>query len=568
MKKYFWLVVILVVGAALRFYHNLDISIWHDEAFSALMIRYSWPEMFRRLALDVHPPMYYIFLRFWHYIFGNSVLALRSFSILFGLLTIWVSWLFVKYTFKSEKLALWTALLVAVSPFQLQYITEGSTEARMYTMGAFFALLAAYFLVRALREQKEYYADEKLHPHTKDDNQQSFKDHLTPKHQVEYIKPGSFGVGVNMPNLPQDISLRKSYSWHYFWFAVCAGIIDMTHYYLLFTMTALCLYALVYHIYHYGKNYKRYAVLVSSYVLIIIFFLPWFKQFLFQYKQVQAGYWIPPIDFWSIPGTLWTMLLGIAHNNANSTTQVVLILVFLFSMFFFWQFLRKTQYFEKWLILLATLAPFGGAILFVLLAKLKHSSSSVYEERYFFFCSAFFIIAFAVWLNEIKIKWLSTLLFAGYALFNIFSYVHYWTTIDIALKPGMNGAAKFLGANVAAGDHVFVGTPYEFFNYKYYDLTYYPLPSGVHPLYYTNGRADISQISPVAGVAMLTNQDLVPNLAQAVHRADTVWLIWTQAFNQNKPQVPLNWTQVDENQYPDIRPYLGTTIYVDEYKVN
>src|ERR1700722_19381498 len=116
MKKYFWLVVILVVGAILRFYHNLDISIWHDEAFSALMIRYPWGEMFRRLALDVHPQMYYIFLKLWHYIFGNSVLSLRGFSILFGVLTIWAAWLFTKYTFKNEKLALWVALLVCVSP--------------------------------------------------------------------------------------------------------------------------------------------------------------------------------------------------------------------------------------------------------------------------------------------------------------------------------------------------------------------------------------------------------------------------------------------------------------------
>jgi uncharacterized membrane protein len=534
MKKYFWLIVILLVGTVLRFYHNLDISIWHDEAFSALMIRYGWGEMFRRLALDVHPPMYYIFLKLWYYVFGDKVLALRGFSIMFGVLTIWAAWLFTKYVFKSEKLALWVALLVCVNPYQLQYILEGSTEARMYTMGAFFAILTAYFLVRALREQKEFYADEKL----------------------------------NMPNLPQDIKLKKSYRWNYFWFAVCAGIIDFTHYYLLFTMAALCLYALIYHIYHYRKNYKRYRELLLSFIVIIIFFLPWLKQFLFQYRQVQASYWIPPMDIWSIPGTLWTMLLGVEHNNANPTTQIVLVLVVLFSLFFFWQFLRKTQYFEKWLIVLATIAPFCGAILFLALARLKGSSSSVYEERYFFFCSAFFIIALAVWLSQIKIKWLSTLLFVAYAAFNIFAFVHYWSVTDITALPGMNGAAKFLGANVAAGDHVFVGTPYEFFNYKYYDLVYYPLPSGVRPLWFTNGRADISQISSVEGVAMLTDQDLVPNFAAAVHPADTVWLIWTQAFNQSKPQVPLNWTQVDENQYPDIRPYLGTTIYVDEYKVN
>src|SRR6185295_18641507 len=127
MKKYFPLVLILILGTLLRFYHNLDISLWHDEAFSALMIRYPWPEMFYRLGLDVHPPMYYIFLRFWHDVFGDSLLSLRGFSIFFSVGTIWAGWLFVKEAFthstgsgssKHEKAALWAALFIAINPFQ------------------------------------------------------------------------------------------------------------------------------------------------------------------------------------------------------------------------------------------------------------------------------------------------------------------------------------------------------------------------------------------------------------------------------------------------------------------
>jgi mannosyltransferase len=537
-KKYWPLIVVIIIGTLLRFYRNTDISLWHDEAFSALMIRYGWMEMFRRLALDVHPPMYYILLRFWHYIFGDKLLSLRGFSVLFGVLTIWITWVFVKYAFKSETIALWAAILVSFNPFQLQYVTE----ARMYTMGAFFSVLTAYFLVRALREQKQFYEDQKL----------------------------------NMPNLPKDVHLKKSYLWHYVWFTVCAGIIDLTHYYLLFTMAALCFYGLVYHIYHYRQNYRRYLTLVLSYLGIIVLFFPWLRQFLFQYKQVQASYWIPPMDIWSIPGTLWTMLLGIGHDNSNSFTLKMMVVVFLFCLFFAWQFIRKTQYFEKWLVLLATVAPFFGAILFVILSRLKGSSSSVYEERYFLFSSTFFIIALSVWLSQIKPKWLSFFLFALYAIFNIYGFFNYWQGLDIATKPGMNGAAKFLGANVAAGDHVFVGSSYEFFNYKYYDFTYYPLPKGVNPLLYTNGRSSISQMSSVEGLALLSNQDLLPNFSAAVHSGDTIWLLWTDGFGSSRPQLPNNWVNICgpqqsppcDNDFPDVRPWVGTNIYVTEYKVN
>lgn len=530
MKKYFWLIVILIVATALRFYHNLDISLWHDEAFSALMIRYPWQEMFYRLGLDVHPPAYYVALRLWHYGFGDSLLSLRGFSILFGVLGVWATWLFVKLTFKSEKAALWAAFLTAVNPFTITF----STEARMYTFGAFFALLAAYFLVRALREQKEFYSDEKL----------------------------------NMPNLPQDIKLKKNFVWHYVWFALCAGVIDMTHYYLFFTTVALCLYALIYHLYHYKYNFKRYAALLSSYIAIIILFLPWLKQLLFQYKQVQAGYWIPPIDVWSIPGTLWTILLAIGHNNSNSVTQKMLIVVVLFSVFFFWRFLRKSDFYEKWLVVLAFLAPFGGAILFAVLAHLKGSNTSVYQERYFLFSSTFYIIALAVWLEEIKPKWLSVSLFLIYAVFNFYAFSNYWSGLDIAHKPGMNAAAKFLGANVTASDHVFVGTSFEFFNYKYYDFSAYPLPTGVRPLLFSGGTTQAKDIPHFAGTALLSDADLLPSFSGAAHPGDTVWLLWTYAFGASKPDVPLSWIKVDEHEYPDVRPYVGTSIYVTEYRVN
>jgi uncharacterized membrane protein len=84
-KNYLPLGIITLSALAVRLYKLTAISLWHDEAFSALLVRYSWSEMIHRIGLDVHPPMYYIFLRFWHYLFGDSLFSLRAFSVLFGL---------------------------------------------------------------------------------------------------------------------------------------------------------------------------------------------------------------------------------------------------------------------------------------------------------------------------------------------------------------------------------------------------------------------------------------------------------------------------------------------------
>jgi|GEM_PF-696145 len=528
MKKYAPIVLILILGVILRFYNNTLISLWHDEAFSGLMIRYPWNEMFYRLGLDVHPPMYYIFLRFWHYIFGDSLLSLRGFSIFFGTGTILAGYLFVKEAFKNEKAALWAAVFIAINPFQLQYVNE----ARMYTFGAFFALMAAYFLVKALVLQKALY-ESKIQ---------------------------------NMPNLPENINNGKKMVWCYIGFVLSMTIIIYTHYYLFFTAAALGFYGLLYLYFHHQGNWKKYLWLLSSFIVIVLSFLPWLKTFLFQYRQVQAGYWISKMNVWSIPSTFWDMLLGFARDTNKSSTQILLIFVVVFSLWMIFRFLRKTESFAKWLTVLAIAAPFGGALLFALLARAKGSESSVYLDRYFLFGSIFYSVALAVWLKEIKIKWLSVSLFLVYCALNFTAYVHYWNELDVKSKPGMSAAAKFLEANVEPKHHVFVGTAFEFYNYKYYGTILNSIPSA--PLLYTGGRARADQLSHVEGVSLLTDADLVPDFAVAVNKEDIVWLVWTYAFGSNKPETPVNWVKIDEKEYQDVRPYPGTIIYVTEYKVN
>ena len=530
MKKYFWLAAILVLGIVLRFYHNTDISLWHDEAFSALLIKYPWGEMMHRIGLDVHPPMYYIFLRLWHYLFGDSLLALRSYTVFFSAGTVFVAYGFVKEAFKNEKAALWAALLIAINPFQLQY----ATEARMYTMGAFFAVLAAFFVSKALRFQHEYYNDEKL----------------------------------NIPNFPRDISLKRKALWHYFGFAISVIILIYTHYYLLFTAAAICFYALIYHIYHYRSQFRRYWLLLLSFIVIVISYFPWLKTFLFQYKQVQGGYWIPHMDKWSIPTTVWKIFIGTAADISKSSTQIFVVLGVVFALYFLYKFLRKTQSFEKWLVVLCLLAPFAGAVLFALLARLKGSDSSVYLERYFLYTAAFFSIALAVWLKEIHFKWLSVSLLVAYATVNLFAFGSYWSDINIKTRPGMNGASKFLEANVEPSHKLYVGSSFMFFNLKYYISQFQNATNFPKPLLESGGNTTIANMPHFAGTAILVDADLLPRYSEGVRNGDTVWIVWTNGFGANKPEVPANWTRIDERVYPEVRPYLWANVYVSEYKVN
>jgi hypothetical protein len=380
--------------------------------------------------------------------------------------------------------------------------------------------------------------------------------------------------GQNIPNLPQNLRMRKTVVLYYVLFAVSTVVIIYTHYYLLFTAVALGLYGLLYHWHAYRGKYRNYGWLLLSFAVIGIGYLPWLKTFLFQLRQVGGNYWIPAMTRWSIPDTLWQMLLGLyTGKHLLWAAMSILIIVIIYSV------IRKISSFNKWLILLNVAAPFAGAIMFAILARLKGESSSVYLLRYFLFCSTFFLIMVSLWLEEFRPRKAGTVLLAILVMINLVGFASNWRNLDVKNHKGMAAAADVLAKNVEWNHKLYVGSSFEFFNLKYYlhqktnfcDQDACSIQAEVRfprPLLYSGGNTDVSQMPHYAGTAILTNEDLLPDFKTATQNGDTVWLLWTNGFGGSKPEVPANWTQIDEKGYAEIRPYLGTWVVVTEYKVN
>jgi len=211
-----FLPLILILGAVLRLYNNIALALWHDEAFSALYLRYPLGEMMARIILDVHPPLYYLILRLWSSVSGDSLLSLRLLSIIFGVLTVWAGYLFIKAAFHNKHAALLSALILAINPFQIQY----ALEARMYTLGTFLILLSSYFLIRALESNRTKY---------------------------------------------------------WLFYSVTAAACLYTHYYLFFSVAAQGLFVLLYLIKN--RNLKTFINSAWSYAGTALLFLPWLPYF-------------------------------------------------------------------------------------------------------------------------------------------------------------------------------------------------------------------------------------------------------------------------------------------------
>lgn len=403
----FLIFLILLVITAYEISILTDMALWHDEAFSGLLPQYNLKEMMYRIGLDVHPPLYYLLLKGWVMILGNTLFTLRLFSVFFAVLTVIVLYLFLKEVFKDQKLALFSSILLAFNSFFIQFVIE----ARMFTLGIFLVVLSSFFLLKALK--------------------------------------------------------NKKWSWWLLYaFSVSAGL--YTHYYIFFSILAQGLF-LVFWLFGEAKfNFanwlknRNFQLGLASYILVVISYLPWLKAFLSQMGQVQESYWIPPINPRSIPCTFFKMTTGgdidaLRFWYVLALLMVVIIIAITFA-------LKKFKMPAKWLVFLLLIIPFLGATAFSF-------KTSIYLDRYFIFALPFYLILMGGAILVIKNKWVRNALIVVAIFGSLIAFPIRWLNLDVEKKPGMAAAAAYLNQQVRPGDKIYVGSSFVYFTFKYYNQT-------------------------------------------------------------------------------------------------
>lgn len=141
---------ILVIGLILRLI-SLNQSLWLDEAINILAAqKYSLWGMVTQYAVgDFHPPGWFIILWIWGKLFGYSEIVLRLPSVLFGVLTIYITYLIWKKLF-SKNLGLIAALFLSVNPLHIYY----SQETRMYALAAVAVAINMLLLIKMVKGEK------------------------------------------------------------------------------------------------------------------------------------------------------------------------------------------------------------------------------------------------------------------------------------------------------------------------------------------------------------------------------------------------------------------------------
>ena len=143
------LLALTLLGLALRVYRGGAKPLWLDEAFSIWLgaqpvgAALGWI-----VKVDQHPPLYYLLLHLWMGL-GDGEATVRLLSALCSTVTIPVIYLLGK-RLGGRSLGLTAALILAVSPFHVQY----SQETRMYALLGLTASLAVYCLLRLLQDPR------------------------------------------------------------------------------------------------------------------------------------------------------------------------------------------------------------------------------------------------------------------------------------------------------------------------------------------------------------------------------------------------------------------------------
>lgn len=431
------LILLSVFGIALllRTQHLSDISMHFDECCSWKISQFPWPEMLDAVSRDAHPPLYYMVLKGLGSLLGDSVAVLRGFSVLMGMATIAAAMWFVRTAVPvnetrrsvvSERgfAMLLAAMLVTLSGLQV----EMSLEVRPYVLGTLLALVAATFLLRGLQ------------------------------------------------------SGAKVIDWTFFTFA--AGALSLTHYYGLFTVAALYVFAaavVVSEWWHDGwsRTTKRHAAGIAlSAWAVQLMWLAWLPTFLFQRARSTSQLWMDDLDW---PTFSKACFQTIAGGRSTIVPQD-------------WAWAGVAAWGA--IAVAACLCGRRGATLSGLCAGLPVAAVVAYGlivrnilgVKYLIFAQLFLLIGAAILTARIPWNWLRVGVAAALVVWTgYWSWDHAEAREYLAECAGVGGAVEYLDALRGPNEPVIVGSPFVLPIVQKYTRD----PSGICVRYHGDHRGNI-----------------------------------------------------------------------------
>ena len=149
-RLYFAIITLGVLAAiVVRWFGLGRQSLWWDEGYTVFISQFPLKQIWRGVAADTSPPLYYFLLHGWVRLFGISEISLRGMSAFLEMLSIPVFLLLAKKVLNDKAAVAIAMWLSALSAFQVHY----AQDARFYGLLVFFSLVSVYSLIRFLEKR-------------------------------------------------------------------------------------------------------------------------------------------------------------------------------------------------------------------------------------------------------------------------------------------------------------------------------------------------------------------------------------------------------------------------------
>jgi len=249
-------IILMIIGAGVLLRTTCLIvasDIWFDELFTVELASMKIPQLLNLAAKDVHPPLYYIYVRGVFLLlrcFNSAITAVTAAKI--SALLPYVGIIIYACVFVRRRFGWISAGLLVIMATTMPQLSAYMVEARMYSV-AMFTVFAMFI------------------------------------HGMEAI----CGDDSDRP-----------YSWYiHLSAAVIYGIISMyLHYYAFIGAAAVALCMFVYVLINRDSGAKRIWSIVASMVVCLLSYIPWLKAVTSQVGQVSASYWIQPVSVRTLAG--------------------------------------------------------------------------------------------------------------------------------------------------------------------------------------------------------------------------------------------------------------------------
>lgn len=127
-------------------------NVWFDEAYTLSLIQHNYSEVIEILKSDMHPPLYFISLKFFCEIFGYSILVTKIFSVLGYIATLLLGCTVVKKHF-GLGISIVYMLTIGTIPMSLYF----SVQQRSYEWCIFFVTLCSIEALLFIENHKSHH---------------------------------------------------------------------------------------------------------------------------------------------------------------------------------------------------------------------------------------------------------------------------------------------------------------------------------------------------------------------------------------------------------------------------